>query len=166
MSEAMTSDDILDFLADSAVREATEDQIAHLAARCDALTAENDTYRKCADAAENTAAFAFEKLEQAEAEVTRLSALVAVKDEALEIIAGRRRGVDSLMSNIDIANAALSESTPKADAIMRVVEAARELFATSKNEMVSRGLPLEWQADSAMGRMDAALASLDQSEGK
>lgn len=40
----------------------------------------------------------------------------------------------------------------------RLREALHELFGATKNEMVNKGLPLEWQKDCAMGRAEAALA--------
>ena len=36
-----------------------------------------------------------------------------------------------------------------------------ELFGTSKNEMVSRGLPIEWQDDCAMARAERAIAKAE-----
>ena len=38
-----------------------------------------------------------------------------------------------------------------------VVGALSDLFGASQNEMVARGLPLEWRLDSAMGRAEQAL---------
>lgn len=51
----------------------------------------------------------------------------------------------------------MREPTDLPARVAELTEALRELFGTCKNEMVSRGLPVEWQPDSAMGRAERAL---------
>lgn len=49
------------------------------------------------------------------------------------------------------ANASVLVAAPK------LLAALKELFGTAKNEMVARGLPLEWQPDCAMERARLAI---------
>jgi hypothetical protein len=52
---------------------------------------------------------------------------------------------------VQYANACLIEAAPE------LLSALEELFGSNQNEMASRGLPIEWQPDSPMGRAQAAI---------
>jgi hypothetical protein len=60
----------------------------------------------------------------------------------------------------DIAN--IAHAAGKRAVEGDLVVALRDLVGATKNEMVVRGLPLEWRPDTAMGRAEAALASAGQ----
>jgi len=62
------------------------------------------------------------------------------------------------------ANSVSKESSPPEPDALAVIEAARHLFGANKNELVSRGLPLEWSPNSGMGVMERALAAYDKAK--
>lgn len=167
----------------AALRSVHADAIESMKARCDALTAENDTLRKNRDALAHGEKAALGLLAIERAEVTRLSAQVASMRDALKPFAAHattwphpednltvecllhvNRAYEARLGTEDFrrAGAALSPSSPKADAIARVVEAARGFSSA----WFRKDFPGWDIAQPARQSLIDALASLDQSEGK